>query len=181
MDELKRPGRGRVVAVRALRGFTLIELLVSVAVIGVLVSLISPGLAKSRLAARSVSCLAKLRNLQLTTRIYADEHRTLPVNVMHLSIPVYDLKATSWRCPEDRQAANTPMSTVSYSSFTYLAPLYMDPPASGMVLHLLKPRNGLRKYENNPKLPLFWDRDENHEKDRNVVYWHGGAERRGWE
>lgn len=178
---LSRPGRGGAERVRAAHGFTLIELLVVLAIIGLLIGLILPGLAKSRGAAKSVSCLAKLRTLQQTARMYSDEQRTMAVSAMASSIPVYELPAQVWRCPEDKAVAGVPLAMMAYSSYTYLAPLYMDPPASGMVLSQLKPKNGLRKYENNPQIPLFWDRDENHEKDRNIVYWNGVAERRNWE
>jgi prepilin-type N-terminal cleavage/methylation domain-containing protein len=162
------------------RAFTLIELLVVTAIIALLIGLISPGLARSRAAAKSISCLSKLRTLQLSTRLYADEHRTLPLSEMSTSIHAYDLPTPSWRCSEDRFGLNVPLSTTTYSAYTYLAPLYMDPPPTGIILSRLKPKIGLRKYENNPLLPLFWDKGENHDKDRNIVYWNGVAERGAW-
>jgi hypothetical protein len=53
----------------------------------------------------------------------------------------------------------------------------MDPPPEGLILAQLKPINALRKYEKNPRLPLFWDYDTWHDHHRNVVDWGGVAER----
>ncbi len=57
------------------RAFTLVELLVSIALIGVLISLLAPGLAGARNAARAVVCTNQLRTLAQFTSHYADDHK----------------------------------------------------------------------------------------------------------
>jgi len=160
-------------------GFTLIELLVVIAIVGLLVGILLPALAKSRDAARSATCLARLHNLHVSMRLYADHYRTFPVAEQNDVLADLEMPNAVWKCPSDREHhASSPNQP--YSSYTYLAPLYMDPPPISFSLAQLKPVNALRKYENNPKLPLFWDREAWHGRDRNIVYWNGSAQRKDW-
>lgn len=173
-----RPDRRPAAPKRSSPGFTLIELLVGVAIIALLIGLLLPALAGSRQAARAVACLGQLHNLHIGVRVYADDHRTMPLQVPTEVIDHLDLPRDVWRCPADR--AGVLEVSPRYSSYSYLAPLYMDPPASGLVLAELKPWVAYRKYENNPLLPLFWDTYALHDGGRNVVYWSGSARRKDW-
>jgi prepilin-type N-terminal cleavage/methylation domain-containing protein len=166
---------------RAFPGFTLIEILVVVAIVALLIAILLPGLARSREAGRASVCLSRLHNLHIAMRVYADDYRTFPVAEQDDVLTELEMPGKVWRCPSDRQRGALFPAHVAYSSFTYLAPVYMDPPASPFALTQLKPQNALRKYENNPLLPLFWDYDTWHDADRNVVYWNGSAQRRNWE
>lgn len=61
------------------RAFTLIELLVVIAIIAVLIGVLLPGLAQARLTARSLSCLAKLKQIGVGVTLYFNDFRdTLP-------------------------------------------------------------------------------------------------------
>lgn len=55
-------------------GFTLLEVLVTVAIIGVLVSLLVPTLAAAKRKSGSVRCLSNLRQLGVLVRLEADEN-----------------------------------------------------------------------------------------------------------
>jgi prepilin-type N-terminal cleavage/methylation domain-containing protein len=172
------PARSPAAARSKARGFTLIELLVVIALIALLIALILPGLEGSRQAARSVACLSRLQTLHIAVRTYADDHRTFPVEHQTEVIEDLELPRDSWRCPADLGGRHNPSRV--YSSYSYIAPIYMDPPGSGLVLADLKPWVAYRKYEHNPLLPLFWDMEECHDRARNVVYWNGSARRKDW-
>ncbi|HYE61807.1 MAG TPA: type II secretion system protein [Phycisphaerales bacterium] len=165
---------------RAFPGFTLIEILVVVAVIAMLIAILLPGLSRSREAARASVCLSRLHNLHVAMRVYADEYRTFPVADQDDVLKDLEMPENVWHCPADRVRKAAAPGNVPYSSYTYLAPIYMDPPGYPYALVQLKPHVALRKYENNPNLPLFWNFEGWHDQARNVVYWNGSARRKDW-
>lgn len=56
------------------KGFTLIELLVVIAIISILAALLFPVLSQAKEAAKSVSCIANLRNIGAAAYIYANDN-----------------------------------------------------------------------------------------------------------
>src|SRR5262245_54972347 len=68
--KLRRGGRA---------GFNLIELLVVIAVIGVLLSILLPGIQAAREAARRAQCTNSLKQLALGVHNYVDAAGTLPM------------------------------------------------------------------------------------------------------
>ncbi|HEX7009617.1 MAG TPA: prepilin-type N-terminal cleavage/methylation domain-containing protein [Phycisphaeraceae bacterium] len=79
-DRVRGPGlRGR--------GFTLIELLVVVAIIALLISILLPSLSKARNVARTVKCMAILKQFTTANNSYADAHENVyvPLKLAHNS------------------------------------------------------------------------------------------------
>lgn len=63
---------------RTSHGFTLVELLVSIAIIGVLVSLLLPAVQQARESARKISCTNNVKQLALAVHNYAGAKGKLP-------------------------------------------------------------------------------------------------------
>jgi len=57
------------------QGFTLMELLVVIAIIGILAALLFPVLSRAKGSAKRATCLNNLRQINLATRIYAEDHQ----------------------------------------------------------------------------------------------------------
>src|SRR5581483_11390974 len=57
------------------RGFTLMELLVVTAVVGILAALLMPVLSRAKGSAKRTTCLNNLRQINLATRMYAEDHQ----------------------------------------------------------------------------------------------------------
>lgn len=65
----------------ARRAFTLIELLVVVAIVGVLIGILLPSLARTRQLAHATKCLSNLRSLQAAQLLYANDYRGKLIDV----------------------------------------------------------------------------------------------------
>lgn len=67
-------GRMKSSSVVGCYAFTLIELLVVISIIALLIAMLTPGLEKARISARTVQCQGSLRELNVGTYAYSTEH-----------------------------------------------------------------------------------------------------------
>ncbi len=73
---------------RKQRGFTLVELLVVIAIIGVLVALLLPAVQAAREAARRVSCMNNIMQLNLALHSHEFHYEALPAGVTNPDGPI---------------------------------------------------------------------------------------------
>src|SRR3954453_664785 len=182
--------------------FTLVELLVVIGIIGVLVAILLPSLARAREAAKRTNCLANLRTLGQSMFAYANAYKDrLPNGNAPYKFRDYDganrvmidfngefvKEPRVFWCPADRDpppgqvlTADPLLPDSARTSYDFYC-LYF-PPEEGPILTRLKGR-----------APLAWDHDgaepvspiQNHgNKGGNVVFVDGHAEgqdRREWD
>jgi len=97
-------------------GFTLVELLITLAIIGLLISIVLPAVGRSRDKAKLTLCRAHLRNVGMGTLIYANNNYThLPVDqkldnphrglIALLSEPNYIGPRENYYCPSESERA----------------------------------------------------------------------------
>ncbi len=108
--------------IRSRHGFTLIELVVVVAIVGMLATLLVPGLQRMQERAKSTACAANLRSIGVVVQLFAqDNDNRLPTIEGYPSDPIYDgkqaaeaqtmmealgpfgLTAGNLKCPSDKE------------------------------------------------------------------------------
>ena len=109
--------------------FTLVELLIVVAIIAILAGMLLPALNSAREKARSISCLSKIKQVNLEMNMYADSHDDyLPPRGYHaqkpdawtiaLGVPTTDRKAgQKFVCPTLEVKNHNPVATLAEQVF----------------------------------------------------------------
>ncbi|MBL8874900.1 MAG: type II secretion system protein [Phycisphaerae bacterium] len=98
------------------RGFSLIELVGAIGIVGLLISLALPALAKARLMARQTKGMANVRSVGMTFAQYAGQYRTYPfiepgapVKATHGDMPVPEgMIGTQWLRPNSVMITSDP-------------------------------------------------------------------------
>ena len=117
---------GRVVVVRA---FTLVELLVVIGVIAVLIGILLPVLSKARESAKSIQCLANLRQFTAADQMYVNQYNW-HMPAWWKQDHAYSAYQTYWAgLPEFRKALAMPVLDPSWSYCCYVTRKWYCPNA----------------------------------------------------
>ncbi|EDM25998.1 6-phosphogluconolactonase [Lentisphaera araneosa HTCC2155] len=102
-----------------MKKFTLIELLLVVAIIGILASLLIPGLSKARLKARAAVCKSNLKNISLATTLYQEDNNEYYPSFSGLDSSISENNGTHWFGQKGTQAKHA-MDVTERPVNTYL-------------------------------------------------------------
>jgi prepilin-type N-terminal cleavage/methylation domain-containing protein/prepilin-type processing-associated H-X9-DG protein len=94
------------------RAFTLMEVLITIAIMGILASLLLPGINRSKESARRTLCHNQLRQTQLALQIYASDHNSaFPqrsiANAWPNQLRAQIMNSALLKCPSDRSQTET--------------------------------------------------------------------------
>jgi type II secretory pathway pseudopilin PulG len=81
------------------KAFTLVEILVTIGIIFILANLAVWGLSKANRYTKNMSCIKNLKELQLITLLYFQEHHSLPESSLLLSQLTSGKAEISTKCP----------------------------------------------------------------------------------
>jgi prepilin-type N-terminal cleavage/methylation domain-containing protein/prepilin-type processing-associated H-X9-DG protein len=101
--KMKRTTRGNL-------AFTLVELLVVIGIIAILMSMLMPAMSRAKQKANAITCLNDIRQLGLSSTLYAGDHdgefpRRMTLfspNVWMFALKPYYLNEKILKCPNDR-------------------------------------------------------------------------------
>ena len=118
---------------RPARGFTLVELLVVIAIIAMLAAMLSPALRNARGQARRIACTNNLRQVHMTTLLYARDNNDVILDMPpfghqldHFRTYLSESQRKVMLCPEDKTPGFVG-SPAFYSSYGLNAGYYGQP------------------------------------------------------
>ena len=121
---------------RTTTAFTLIELLIVIAIIGILASLLAPGVVKAREKARRVKCANNLHQIWLGISQYRDDHNEQYPKSLDELYDTYIDDLAVFKCPS---AAGANPATPSAGDYKYNTAIT---PSSKSTAPLLEDKDG---------------------------------------
>ncbi|MFN0133305.1 MAG: type II secretion system protein [Phycisphaerales bacterium] len=112
---------------RTASAFTIVDVLVSMAVIGVLISIIAPSLDQANKTARQVACRSNVRQLGIGIAMYADEHGDRIPNSTNVGVAVGNTSDQPWKTMTLRVPGN-PGQAGRWDGLGLLAEDYLTAP-----------------------------------------------------
>lgn len=155
-----------------MRAFTLLDVLVTCAIVALLLVLITPGIANSLAAARSVKCVSNLREIHRSMMNYVETYQTAPVwNEYPEDVERWAVEPTQavWVCPADPdKGVNRRGGRTSYDASGFRA----------MRFHSMKNGDRFTHMQADMRaLAVAWDYTPCHTKKRNRIYADGTVRR----
>ncbi len=133
---------------RSRSAFTLLELVVCVAILAMLSAVLLPALVGSMRSARTLVCASNVRQLALTTAVYAEQRGVMPIAEGAVRLDDLELPDHVWRCPREAGVPRGKETSYAYHGFAI-------PPGPTRLTPEQAARASFQKYLNNPELGLY--------------------------